>query len=139
MEVIEIKKVEKFTRHQVRGLQRFGACLTYYKITKKDNSIIVFGSHSCGLADVSYQNFQNWIGDEGYTNEKRKIILDGILDDNDINYQKIEDIKKEFGDKNNPFSAIIKEKDLTFEEFLTDSYSNNPNNPYKRHIFIDQS
>ena len=48
---IYIKKVEKLTRKQIRGLARFGCSLVFYKITTKDDSVIGFQQHSMGLSN----------------------------------------------------------------------------------------
>ena len=47
---IEVKKVERFIRKQVRSLPRFGSSLVFYKITKKDNTFLGFHQHSMGLS-----------------------------------------------------------------------------------------
>lgn len=95
---IYIKKVERLTRKQIRGLARFGCSLIFYKITTKDDSVIGFQQHSMGLS--------NW----------------NLLDDPEP-------------DKSS-FSPIIKDKDITVEELIENTYEHSPNNIYRKYNFI---
>ena len=86
-EVLRKIKEEILSEQRIKELTLDGS---FFKLAMK------VASQTIGLNLTPVKPMSGELNEEMYTNERRKQILEGVLSDNDIDYDKLEEMKKDF-------------------------------------------